>query len=79
MLHELGPAKIKIVGKPEDLALECNVIFTNLANDDVVKSVYKQFHAVLKDPTSTAGKHARIFVETSTIYPALAGNFPAIS
>lgn len=70
LLKELGPEKIKIADSPEQLAIECNIVFTSLANDDVVKSVYQKFHAALKDSVTN---QTRIFVETSTIYPALAG------
>jgi glutamyl-tRNA reductase len=46
--HELGDSKIKIVEKPEDLATECDIVFTNLANDEVVKQTYELFAAALK-------------------------------
>jgi 3-hydroxyisobutyrate dehydrogenase-like beta-hydroxyacid dehydrogenase len=48
LLQELGPSKIKIANSAADLARECDVIFTNLANDEVVKSVYEEFLNVLK-------------------------------
>lgn len=48
-LHEeLGDSKIKIIDKPEDLATECDIVFTNLANDEIVKYAYEQFAAALK-------------------------------
>jgi len=70
LLKELGPSKIRIVDNPSDLATECNIIFTNLVNDEVVKSAYKGFHEILKESPPTKTK---TFVETSTIYPAVAG------
>ena len=48
LAKETGPGNVKIVDNPEDLALECDIIITNLANDDVVKSMYQQFAAALK-------------------------------
>ena len=48
LLQEVGPSKIKIVEEPKDLAVDCDVVITNLANDEVVKEVYEQFAAVLK-------------------------------
>lgn len=48
LLEKLGPNLIKIAQSPEELALECDIIFTNLANDEVVKSVYTKFHSALK-------------------------------
>jgi len=70
LLQELGPSKIKIANSAADLARECNVIITNLANDEVVKAVYEEFRNALKEspPSDT-----KIFIETSTIYPSLAG------
>lgn len=79
LLEKLGPNLIKIAQSPEELALECDIIFTNLANDEVVKSVYTQFHSALKvrcdyylpsppyrSQASPPAK-AKIFVETSTV------------
>ncbi|TDL28960.1 NAD-P-binding protein [Rickenella mellea] len=70
LLKELGAAKIKIAQNPEQVAKECDVIITCLASDDAVKSMYESFCVGLED-----AKHDRpkIFVEASTIYPALAG------
>lgn len=48
LAQEVGASKVKISEKPEDLALECDVIITNLANDEVVKHVYEQFASALK-------------------------------
>jgi len=67
---ELGEDKIKVAQTPGELALECDVIITNLANDDVVRTVYQQYAKALAEAKSTKTK---IFVETSTIYPTLAG------
>lgn len=45
--EQLGESKVKIAQSPEQLALECDVIFTSLATDAVVKSVYEQFAKAL--------------------------------
>lgn len=71
--REAGQSKIRIANDVEELATSCDVIITNLANDEVVKQVYESFAAVLKDRQSMSNK---IFVETSTVYPTLAGAPP---
>lgn len=48
LVEEVGHSKVKIADKPEDLALECDVIITNLANDEVVKHMYENFARALK-------------------------------
>ncbi|KIM88933.1 hypothetical protein PILCRDRAFT_85377 [Piloderma croceum F 1598] len=65
-----GESKIRIAQSAAQLAIECDVIITNLANDDVVKHVYVEFSKALAQSPPTKNK---IFVETSTIYPCLAG------
>jgi len=70
LARELGDSKIRITEKAEDLALECDIIFTNLANDEIVKQAFEKFVEALQDKQNTKTK---IFVETSTVYPTLAG------
>lgn len=70
LAEELGPNKISIAQSPADLVDSCDIIFTILANDEVVKSAYKQFYQALQ---ATPSATAKIFVESSTIYPAVAG------
>lgn len=48
LLKEVGDDKARIAEGPEEVAQECDIIFTNLANDDVVKEVYLQFAQALK-------------------------------
>ncbi|OBZ79641.1 putative oxidoreductase YfjR [Grifola frondosa] len=74
---ELGEDKIKIAQSPKDIALECDVVFTNLANDTVVKDIYEQFANALKVSPDSINKN-RIFVETSTVYPSLAGELDTL-
>ncbi|KAJ8596256.1 NAD(P)-binding protein [Rhizopogon salebrosus TDB-379] len=71
LLAELGASSVKVADTIDQLATECDVIFTNLANDDVVTSVYNEFAKALAQSPPT---RAKIFVDTSTIYPTLAGD-----
>lgn len=48
LLKELGPEKIRIAENPEELARECDMIFTNLSNDAVVKEIFLKFAAALE-------------------------------
>lgn len=48
LANELGPGHVKIAENPGQIAAECDIIITNLANDKVVRSVYVQFAAALK-------------------------------
>ncbi|KAI0964133.1 hypothetical protein AcW1_001023 [Taiwanofungus camphoratus] len=73
--EQLGESKVKIAQSPEQLALECDVIFTSLATDAVVKSVYEQFAKALIENKPTKNK---ILCEMSTIYPSLAGELDTI-
>ncbi|KAF9024134.1 NAD-P-binding protein [Hymenopellis radicata] len=70
LFNQLGQDKIRVADSLAEIALECDIIFTSLATDEVVKWAFEQMTSALKDSSST--KH-RIFVETSTIYPTLAG------
>ncbi|THH11358.1 hypothetical protein EW145_g708 [Phellinidium pouzarii] len=70
LLAELGQDRICIADSPEQLAKECDVIITSLASDAVVMSVYAQFKEALKEVNHDKPK---IFVETSTCYPTVAG------
>ncbi|KAH7914729.1 NAD(P)-binding protein [Hygrophoropsis aurantiaca] len=81
LVHNRSPAKaeklVKEVGSaaniarsPAELVTECDVIFTNLANDAAVTSVYNDFAKALAQSPPTKPK---IFVDTSTVYPSLAG------
>ena len=46
--QELGSSKIKIADSPEDLALQCDIIITTLASDDVVRQIFERFVSALK-------------------------------
>ncbi|KAG5636592.1 hypothetical protein H0H81_007532, partial [Sphagnurus paluster] len=74
----LGNDKIRIAQDPAQVALECDVIITNLADDSVVKYIYEEFtEALRRVPPS---QH-RIFVETSTVSPevhSLGGELDAL-
>ncbi|KAL1748956.1 NAD binding domain of 6-phosphogluconate dehydrogenase-domain-containing protein [Schizophyllum fasciatum] len=65
---ELGP-RVRVANDLTDLVEQCDIIFTSLNEDAVVKSVYEQFAETLK---SKPASNLKIFVETSTIFPSLA-------
>ncbi|KAL4070720.1 NAD(P)-binding protein [Scleroderma citrinum] len=80
LVNELGTNSAAVASSATQLVTECNVIFTNLANDAVVQGVYDDF---AKTMTQTPPTQPKIFVDTSTIYPSIAaqidkllGNFP---
>jgi len=75
LFKELGQDKIRVAKSLEQVATECDVIITALANDKVVKSVHEQFAETLKRAPPPRSK---IFVETSTIYPTLAGELDTL-
>lgn len=70
LLEELGSTKIRVAASLAEVATESDIIITNLANDAVVTSVYEDMISHLVNHASSKSK---LFVETSTIYPALAG------
>lgn len=57
LLKELGEHKIKIASSPEDLARDCDIIFTNLANDTVVKDTFLRFSKALEVCAATCLLH----------------------
>ncbi|KAG0317992.1 hypothetical protein BGZ97_004525 [Linnemannia gamsii] len=63
-MHNHGARESKTI---EDLVANSNIIFTSLANDAAVEEIYE----ILIDLAGQVD-HSIIFVETSTIYPALA-------
>ncbi|KAK7465511.1 hypothetical protein VKT23_005485 [Stygiomarasmius scandens] len=75
LVKELGEERIRIVQSLEELVNSCDVIITNLANDAVVKSIFEQFAKTLEQTPPTRNK---IFVETSTIFPQLAGEIDGL-
>ncbi|KAG5352440.1 hypothetical protein C0989_002342 [Termitomyces sp. Mn162] len=56
LLAKLGQDKIRIAQDLAQVASECDVIITNLANDAVVKSVYEKFAEALKIYPTLAGE-----------------------
>ncbi|KIY52016.1 NAD(P)-binding protein [Fistulina hepatica ATCC 64428] len=72
---ELGADAVVIAPDLVEVVRECDIVFTNLANDAVIKDVYQRFAAALEK--SPAAK-SKIFVETSTIYPKLAGEIDTL-
>ncbi|KAJ7222861.1 NAD-P-binding protein [Mycena haematopus] len=48
LLKELGAGKVRVAGTLEQVVTECDIVFTALANDETVKSVYERFVQTLK-------------------------------
>lgn len=48
LAQEVGPNKINVAKSLAELVIECDLIFTNLANDQVVKDVFLNFVEALK-------------------------------
>lgn len=47
LVDQVGSSVAKVASSPAQLATECDVIFTNLANDAAVQSVYNEFAKAL--------------------------------
>ncbi|KAK0233516.1 NAD(P)-binding protein [Armillaria fumosa] len=75
LLEEAGAENVRVAQNLEQIASECDIIFTSLANDSVVKSVYEQLTKAL---AHTPPVRQKIFVETSTTYPTLAGELDSL-
>ncbi|EEB87463.1 hypothetical protein MPER_15176 [Moniliophthora perniciosa FA553] len=75
LLVELGPDRIRIAETLEQVAAESDIIISCLANDAVVKSTYEKFAKVLEKHPPLKNK---IFVESSTVYPNLAGQLDTL-
>lgn len=61
LLAELGASAVKVADTLDQLVAECDVIFTNLANDAVVTSIYNEFAKAL------AVRRNHIFLQDNTI------------
>ena len=48
LAKQLGDELVTVADSLDQIATECDIIFTNLSNDDVVRSVYKQFAKALQ-------------------------------
>ncbi|KAJ7660129.1 NAD-P-binding protein [Mycena polygramma] len=75
LLAELGQDKIRVARSLDQVVTGCDIIFTSLANDEAVKSVYQQFAATLAKAPPQRNK---IFVESSTTFPTLAQELEAL-
>ncbi|KDQ63078.1 hypothetical protein JAAARDRAFT_29074 [Jaapia argillacea MUCL 33604] len=73
--QEVGEDKVHVAKDLSEVATACDIIITNLANDAVVKSVYETFSKTL---VAAAPAKNKIFVETSTIYPTVAGELDSL-
>lgn len=47
LVDQVGSSAAKVASSPAQLAIECDVIFTNLADDGAVHSVYNEFAKAL--------------------------------
>jgi len=75
LVDELGGQKVAIASSLEQVATECDIIFTCLPSDAIVKDVYTRFAGALKN---SQHEKRKIFVEMSTIYPKLAGELDTL-
>ncbi|KAF9451414.1 NAD(P)-binding protein [Macrolepiota fuliginosa MF-IS2] len=75
LLGEVGQDNASIAQSPEQIANECDVIITSLANDDVVKAIYQRIAKTLRNNPPA---QERVFVEMSTIYPTVTGELDTI-
>lgn len=48
LMELVGDQKCRIGKDPEQIAKECDIIFVNLANDDVVRAIYGRLTSSLK-------------------------------
>jgi 3-hydroxyisobutyrate dehydrogenase-like beta-hydroxyacid dehydrogenase len=62
LFEELGQHKVRVAQTLEQVVTECDVIFTALANDETVKSIYQQFVQTLKVGYSAAMTLALLIV-----------------
>ncbi|EIW86945.1 NAD(P)-binding protein [Coniophora puteana RWD-64-598 SS2] len=71
LVQDVGSSAARAATSLAQLAVECDIVFTNLANDAVVEQTYNEFAKALTQAPPTKSK---IFVDTSTVYPTLAGD-----
>lgn len=53
LAKEVGNGLAVVAESIEELVKECDIIITNLANDDVSRAIYQQFAEVLQVPDSS--------------------------
>ncbi|KAG6335090.1 hypothetical protein ID866_3999 [Astraeus odoratus] len=68
LVSEIGTSAAVVASGPAQLVTDCDVIFTNLANDAAVEQVYHEFAKTLSEAPPTRSK---IFVDTSTVRTCL--------
>lgn len=62
--------EIKHGKSAQDVAARCDIVFTSMANDEAAKAVYAELFEGVR--SKSQGKKT-YFVETSTLYPTVAG------
>ncbi|KAF6754244.1 hypothetical protein DFP72DRAFT_899756 [Ephemerocybe angulata] len=75
LVDHVGKDRASVAQSLEEIVQDCDIIIVNLANDDVVRKIYHQFSEALE---KSPPQKTKIFVETSTIYPSLAGELDKI-
>ncbi|KXN88881.1 hypothetical protein AN958_06751, partial [Leucoagaricus sp. SymC.cos] len=63
LVKEVGQDRARVAPDPEQIAVECDIVITNLANDAIVETVCERFATTLK--VKEPGQH-KVFVETTT-------------
>ncbi|TFK77471.1 NAD-P-binding protein [Pluteus cervinus] len=74
LVKEVGANRAIVAASLEQVVNESDIIITCLADDDVVKAIYEQFAKLI----ISAPSKKRIFVESSTIFPTLAGELDSL-
>ncbi|KAF8324060.1 NAD(P)-binding protein [Clavulina sp. PMI_390] len=64
------PNKVLVAHSIAELVEKCDVVFSSLANDDVVKAIYAE---IVKNLEAFPPLRTKIFVEASTNYPTTTG------
>ncbi|EJD54435.1 NAD(P)-binding protein [Auricularia subglabra TFB-10046 SS5] len=72
LVQAVGSDKASIAEDLEYLVQHADILITTFSSDEVVEETYKQIHAILSSGRVNTTR-SKIFVETSTIYPTLAG------
>lgn len=63
---------VEIVNEIEEIGKTCQIIFSSLSNDDVVKEVYQKLFDSIKKKKKNSSNNSNddvLFIETSTVYP----------
>lgn len=67
--------RVVVAASVAELVEKCDVVFSSLANDEIVKLIYAEIEAHLE---SSPPLRTKIFVETSTNYPTTTGELDSL-